>query len=171
MAGVSPADSNRSGDEEEAKVKATWLMIAMCCLLLSSNALAQNSTVDKTRERAEKAKPSDCAKVCFEAAKQLIEASNQLYEGGDAVGGLKLMNDAVAYAKRGTEASIESRKNEKNAEISLRKMAKRMHEIGQSLALEDRAPVFANEKALDDMRDQMLAALFGTPKTSLEEKK
>jgi len=171
VAGLAQADRNRSGNKKEAKVKVTLLMIAVCCLVLSSSVGAQNSTVDKTRERAEKAKPSDCAKVCFEAAKQLVEASNQLYEGGDVTGGLKLINDAVAYAKRGTEASIESRKNQKNAEITLRKMSKRMHDIGQSLALEDRAPVFAAEKTLNDLRDEMLAALFGTPKTSLEEKK
>jgi len=101
----------------------------------------------------------------------LIEASNQLYNGGDADGGLKLMNDAVRYAKRGTEASIQSRKNEKNAEIALRKMAKRMHDVGQSLALDDRAPVFKAEDSVNDLRDQMLAALFGNPKKSLEEKK
>ena len=146
------------------------LTIALWCIVLTASVCAQ-STVDKTREKAENAKPSDCAKVCFEAARQLIEASNQLYSGGDAVQGLKLMNDAVRYAKRGTEASIESRKNEKNAEIALRKMAKRMHEVGQSLALEDRDPVFKAEDQLDDLRDKMLATLFGNPKSSFEEKK
>lgn len=146
------------------------LTVAFSCLLLTANVCAQNS-VEKTEERATNAKPSDCAKVCFEAAKQLIEASNQVYNGGDVAGGLKLMNDAVQYAKRGTEASIESRKNQKNAEIALRKMAKRVHEVGQSLALEDRAPVFADEQQLQDMRDKMLAALFGNPKSSFEEKK
>jgi hypothetical protein len=151
-------------------VRATVLAITACCLMLVTSVCAQN-TVDKTRERAEKANDPECAKVCFEAARQLIEASNQLYNGGDADGGLKLMNDAVRYAKRGTEASIQSRKNEKNAEIALRKMAKRMHDVGQSLALDDRAPVFKAEDSVNDLRDQMLAALFGTPKKSLEEKK
>jgi hypothetical protein len=151
-------------------VRATVLAITACCLVLATSVCGQSS-LDKTRERAEKASNSDCAKVCFEAARQLIEASNQLYSGGDAEGGLKLMNDAVGYAKRGTEASIQSRKNEKNAEIALRKMAKRMHDVGQSLALDDRAPVFKAEDSVNDLRDQMLAALFGNPKKSLEEKK
>ena len=147
-----------------------WLTIAFTCLLLSVNVCAQ-SPVDKAKERAERAKPSDCAKVCFEAARQLVEAANQVYSGGDTAGGLKLMNDAVGYAKRGTEASIESRKNQNNAEIALRKLSKRVHEVGQSLALEDRTPVFADQKVIEDLRDQMLAALFGNPKTSFEEKK
>jgi hypothetical protein len=151
-------------------VRATVLMIIACCLVLVTSVCAQSS-VDKTRERAEKANKSDCAKVCFEAARQLIEAANQLYDGGDVEGGLKLMNDAVSYAKRGTEASIQSRKHEKNAEIALRKMAKRMHDVGQSLALDDRPPVFKAEEAMNELRDQMLAALFGNPKRSLEEKK
>jgi hypothetical protein len=147
-----------------------WLTIAFSCLMLTASVCAQNS-IEKTKERAEKAKPSDCAKVCFEAARQLVEASNQVYDGGDTSGGLKLMHDAVRYAKRGTEASIQSRKNQKNAEIALRKLSKRMHEVGQSLALEDRTPVFDDERAVEDLRDQMLAALFGNPKTSFEEKK
>jgi hypothetical protein len=151
-------------------MRATVLVITACCLFLVASVCAQ-STVDKTRERAEKANTSDCAKVCFEAARQLVEASNQLYNGGDVEGGLKLMNDAVRYAKRGTEASIQSRKNEKNAEIALRKLAKRMHDVGQSLALDDRPPVFKAEESVNDLRDQMLATLFGNPKKTLEEKK
>jgi hypothetical protein len=151
-------------------VRTTVLVTTACWLLLVSSVCAQ-SPVEKTREKAEKSSTSDCAKVCFEAARQLIEASNQLYNGGDAEGGLKLMNDAVRYAKRGTDSSIESRKNEKNAEIALRKMAKRMHEVGQSLALDDRPPVFKAEDSMNDLRDQMLSALFGNPKKSLEEKK
>ncbi len=152
-------------------MKVTWLTIAVLCALLTSTLCAQKSTIDKTKERAEHAKAADCAKVCFDAARQLIEASNQLYAGGDVAGGLKLLNDAVSYAKRGTDASIESRKNQKNAEIALRKMSKRVHDVGQSLALDDRPPVFEIEKTFEDLRDQMLAALFGTPKKSLEEKK
>ena len=151
-------------------MKTRRLMIVMCFVTLAT-CLSAQSTVEKTRERAENAKPSDCAKVCFEAAKQLIEASNQLYSGGDAEQGLKLMNDALRYAKRGTDAAIQSRKNEKNAEITLRKMAKRIHEVGESLALDDRAPVFKVEDQMDDLRDKMLATLFGNPKKSLEGKK
>lgn len=146
------------------------LIVAFVSLMLAANVCAQDS-VEKMRERAAAAKPADCAKVCFEAARQLIEASNLVYSGGDVKQGLKLMNDAVAYAKRGTQASIETRKHQKGAEIALRKMAKRMHDVGQSLALDDRPPVFEDEKVLQDLRDEMLAAIFGTPKKSLEEKK
>ena len=149
-------------------MKRASLIVAVGCIMLAASVCAQDS-VEKTKERASTAKPADCAKVCFEAARQLIEASNQLYSGGDVQQGLKLMNDAVTYAKRGTQASIETRKHQKAAEIALRKMAKRMHEVGQSLSLDDRPPVFEDEKALQDLRDQMLAAMFGVPKKSLED--
>jgi hypothetical protein len=170
MAGEPPVDRHRPRDEKEPQVKRTALMIALCCVVAAASVRAQDS-VQKTRDRAEAAKGGECAKVCFEAARQLIEASNQLYVGGDVPQGLKLINDALAYAKKGTHASIESHKNQKGAEIALRKLAKRMHDVGQSLALDDRPPVFKAEESMNELRDEMLAAMFGAPKKTLEEKK
>src|SRR4051812_43030934 len=98
MASATPVDRNRPRNKEETEMKSTAPIFAML-LFFTVNVCAQDS-VQKTQERAAKAKPSDCAKVCFEAARQLIEASNQLYSGGDVQQGLKLMNDAVAYSKK-----------------------------------------------------------------------
>lgn len=151
-------------------MKKTVLIIA-CSLFLLSVSLCAQEDLAKAREKADHASPSDCAKSCFEAARQLVDASNKEYGDGNVEQGLKLMNDALVYARRGTEASIKTHKNQKNAEIALRKMAKRVHDVSDSLALDDRPPVMEDQKLLERLRDDMLAAMFGSPKKSLGEAK
>lgn len=147
-------------------------------LLASCAAVAQNpapspapaAPADPTahlRERADHAPKQDCAKVCFETAAHLAEASNQEFTNGNVERGQQWMKDAVEYARKGTEASIETRKHQKDAEIALRKLSRRIHDIGDSLALEDRKPVYDDSRAIDDLRDKMLTSMFGTPKKSL----
>jgi hypothetical protein len=155
-------------------VKHELALIGVASLMLSGTVCAQTSQPDpvtRARERAENSSPQDCAKACFESAHQLIESANQQYTAGNEDQGRKLIDDAVSAARRGTESSIKTHKNQKNAEIALRKMAKRMHDIGNSLSLDDRPPAYEAEKVLDKLRDEMLAAMFGTPKKSLGDKR
>ena len=154
-------------------MKRNLALIGLASLLVASVCAqtAQPDAAARARERAEKSSPQECAKACFESAHQLIELANQQYTEGNEKKGQSLIDDAVKAARRGTESSVKTHKNQKNAEISLRKMAKRMHDIGDSLALDDRPPVYEASKAVDKLRDELLVAMFGTPKKSLEEKK
>ncbi len=136
-------------------------------------ATSDHAPMDPTyliRGRADRASKKECAKVCLEAAAQIAEASDQQFTAGNVVIGQQWIKDAVAYAQKATAASLETHKNQKKAEIELRKLSKRMHDIGDTLAIEDRQPVYDASKTVDGLRDQMLTALFGTPKKSLEEK-
>jgi hypothetical protein len=149
-------------------------VIGLASLLFAAGLCAQSAPVnpaEKALERAEKSSPHDCAKACFESAHQLIELANKQYGDGNVDQGHKLISEATEAARRGTESSIKTHKHQKNAEIGLRKMAKRLHDIGDSLSLEDRPPAYAAEKVFDKLRDDMLTAMFGTPKKSLEDKK
>ncbi len=130
-----------------------------------------NDPAHALRERADRASTSDCAKVCFEAAAHIAEASNEAFTVGNVELGQKWMKDAVEYARKGTKASVQTHKNQKGAEISLRRLSKRIHDIGDSLSLEDRPPVYQEAKTVDGLRDECLTSMFGTPKKTLEEKK
>ncbi len=152
----------------------TRMIVGVLLLTAASASAAQHHPVEdpsmRYRQRADSASPGDCARVCFEAATQVAEASNRKFSEGDVETAQKWMKDAVEYARKGTEASIQTHKRQKEAEIQLRKLSKRIHDIGDSLSLDDRPPVYEESKAVDRLRDQMLTAMFGTPKKTLEDK-
>ncbi len=149
-------------------------MLLLPIVLLGQTKPAPAPTVDpslKYREKADHANDKDCAKDCFDAAAHVAEAANKAFTDGNVELGHKWMHDAVEYARKGTEASIKTRKHQKHAEISLRKLSKRIHDIGDTLSVDDRPPIYQDSKTVDGLRDEMLKAMFGTPKKSLEDDK
>ena len=81
------------------------------------------------------------AKLCLEYAHVQLEAANGLFNDGDADQGQADIREVVGYARKGAEAASSSGKHLKDTEIKLRKLADRMHDIGETLAFEDRQPV------------------------------
>ncbi len=143
--------------------------IIIVLLALSAAGLA-DEPLAKLKQKADTGSASDCAKECMKYAERLVEEADKQFTAGTVDQGQKTMAEAVQYAQKGTKASIQSRKHQKHTEISLRKMAKRMTDIAQSLELDDRAPVQQGEKQIEKLRDELLSAMFGNPKKSLEDK-
>ncbi len=169
MEGQAPVDSDRSGDAEEAEVK-RYFTIGLLILTLGMIALAEEP-LDKQRAKADSAKPGDCAKICIKVAQRLAEISNSQFEAGTVEVAQKTMQDAIAYAERGANGAIESHKHQKDADIELRKLAKRMRDIAESLSVDDRQPILDGVKKIEKLRDQVLTAMFGNPPSSFQEKK
>jgi len=67
----------------------------------------------------------------------------------------------VHYVSHMVDCSLQSRKGEKNAEIDLRKLARRMTDIMQTLDSEDRPHLANSLGELEKQRDRLLRAMFG----------
>ncbi len=75
----------------------------------------------------------------------------------------------VEYGRKAADAASTSGKHLKQTEIELRKLRKRMHDIAETLAVDDRPPL---QKAVDDIeqiRSDLLARMFG-PQAEPKEK-
>ncbi len=66
----------------------------------------------------------------------------------------------MGYAQRGAQGSIASKKNRKQAEISLRKLSRRLTDLARLLELEQRAPLESDVAMLEKLRSQLLSSLF-----------
>ena len=145
------------------------LVIAATTLLAQAPPSVPPDPAAGARAKADRGSKQDCTRSCFEASSEIVEAANGQFSQGNVELGQKWMKDAIEYARKGTQAAIDTRKHQKEAEITLRKLSKRIHDIGDSLALDDRPPVYEESKAIDTLRDEMLTAMFGTPKKTLED--
>ncbi len=144
-----------------------WKVLLLATVLATS-AVAGAQEGD-LRSRADAAKGGDCARVCIEFARNLVEQSNNSFTSGNVDIAQKQMTEAVQYAQKGAEAAMQSHRRQKHVEIALREMANRVDDIKKSLNFEDQAPLDHHIAKLNDLREKVLDEMFGNPRKSFEE--
>jgi hypothetical protein len=124
---------------------------------------------DHAKAVAETTTGEPCTEVCLDAAKKLAELSNQNFTDGHVEPAQAAMADAGKYAEKAGRASIDTRKRQKQTEIGLRRLTKRMKDIVQTLNFEDRPPVEQIIKSVEAVRSDLLLNMFGNPKKTFEQ--
>lgn len=120
---------------------------------------AQNPAELKTR--ADAAHGGEQAKLCLEYAHVQLEVANTLFNNGDADKGQADIAEVVEYSRKAADAASTSGKHLKDTEIKLRKLAERMHDIGETLAFEDRQPVRDAVQQLEKIRSDLMIKMWG----------
>lgn len=134
---------------------------AVILFLLTSMALAADESLPALKARADAAHGGEQAKLCLEYAHRLLEDANSLFTNGDVEKGQGEVGEVVEYVHKAADAASFSEQHLKHTEIGLRKLAKRLHDIAETLTVEDRPPL---QKAVDDIeqiRSDLLTRMFG----------
>jgi uncharacterized protein (DUF885 family) len=128
---------------------------------------ALKAEADKAVARAEAANPKDCTKDCLEAARKLVDLSDQYFTLGNVQNAHAAMNDAGRFALKAGRSSIETKKRRKDTEIGLRKLQWRISQIEETLNFDDRASVHQIVTSISKTRSDILMSMFGEPKKEL----
>jgi len=129
-------------------------------LALAGPALATDSPAE-LKARADAATGATQAKLCLEYAHVQLAVADNLFNQGEVEKGQAEIREVVDYAHKAANAASASGKRLKETEIDLRKLTKRMHDIGESLAFEDRDPVRKAVEEIDQIRSQLLVRMWG----------
>lgn len=129
-------------------------------LLPATLALGSTETLPELKAKADAARGGEQAKLCLDYARRDLEAANDLYTKGDVDKAQAEIREVVEYAHKGADAATSSGKRLKQTEIALRELAKRMHDIGDSLSFEDRPPVRQAVDDIEGVRSDLLAKMF-----------
>jgi hypothetical protein len=129
--------------------------------LLSSIALAATESLPALKARADAAHGGEQAKLCLEYDHRLLEDANALFTNGDVDKAQREVAEAVEYGRKAAGAASSSGKHLKQTEIDLRKLSKRLHDIAETLAVEDRPPLLKAVEDLEQIRSDLLARMFG----------
>ena len=132
-------------------------------LLLALAALADDRSIDQLKAEAERA-GNDQAKACAEVAERLISVADKQFTDGESVKGHATVQEILQYATRARDLAIKTRKKMKETEIHLRRSRRALENMRRTLAAEDRPPVEAVEKKLEQFGEDILEAMFAPPK-------
>jgi hypothetical protein len=130
-------------------------------LLLVGVVAATAQNAEELKARADAARGPNQVKPCLDYAHAELEAANQLFNNGDADQGQANVLEVVKYSRKAADAAASSGKHLKDTEIKLRKLADRMHDIGESLAFEDRQPVRQAVDELQKIRSDLMVKMWG----------
>jgi hypothetical protein len=120
----------------------------------------QEPTIDELKARLANASVADRPPLCIRISERQLGAADRLYIAGDSEQAKAALAEVVAYSELARDYAIQSRKHEKQSEIAIRKMARKLADIKHTVAHEDQEEVQKAFDRLERVRDDLLAAMF-----------
>ncbi len=143
--------------------------LAAVLLLTVVAAGSSNLSLEQLKARADAASGKDQARFCLDYVHGELDLAVSQFNQGDMEKGQASIAEAVTYAQKGVDAAIASGKLQKQTEIELRKISKRLHDLAEALPFDDRASVQGAVEKIEELRSRLLTSMFG-PQAEPKEK-
>jgi hypothetical protein len=139
------------------------LFIFVFTALAALNAGAQRN-IEQMKGAAERASGGQQAKLYAELARELVGVADQQFTQGVPQQGQSTVQDVVQYASKARDVSVHSHGKIKDTEIILRETQRKLEALKRTLAVEDRPPVEAAKKQIEQFRQDLLDTMFAPKK-------
>lgn len=136
------------------------VVLTLLLLPLASATPRDEPTVDQLKARVSNASVPDKVHICIQIAEKQLELSKKLYETGDIENAQVPLTDVVAFSELARDYSIQSNKHQKQTEISVRVMTRKLKDVMHLLGKEDQPPVADAISRLERVRDDLLGSMF-----------
>ena len=124
------------------------------------SAVAVEPTVEELKAKIASASVNDRPHLCVQVAQKQLAATDKLYAAGEVEKAQATMTDVVAYSELARDYSVQSHKYQKQAEIAVRTMARKLADIKHLVGHDDQAPIQDAINRLQRVRDDLLTAMF-----------
>jgi hypothetical protein len=144
--------------------RSSWVTVAGIVFSLLAVACAlyahAEPTVEELKRQLENTDVKSRPPLCIRISERQLDAAEKSYAEGDNEKAKAALSDVVSFAELARDYAIQSHKHEKQAEIALRKAARRLSDFKHSVSLEDQAPVQSAIERLQRIRDDLLLSMF-----------
>jgi hypothetical protein len=139
-------------------------VIAVLLAFVSASAAAvphrDEASVEELKARLSSASVPDRPHICVEIAEKQLTEVDKLYAASDVERAQASLTDVVTYSEMARDYAIQSHKYQKQAEIAVRGMARRLTGILHSLGGDEQVPVKDAVTKLERVRDDLLSSMF-----------
>jgi|SRR5579871_7261 len=143
-----------------SRCSGSFLLLWMLGIVLSLHAAPADQTTDQLKARFKDASDRDRPKIGVEIARQQMAEADKLYAANDFDKAKDTLTDAVNYAELARDYAIQSHRYQKQSEIAVRGIIRRLNDLLHSLPRENQPPLQDAIKRLQRVRDDLLAAMF-----------
>lgn len=139
-----------------------WMMLAgMLVSALGAFAIPGSAPgVDAMKARLSATNPGDKVHLCVQIAQKQLDEADRQYTASDVEQAQSALTDVVAYSELARDYSIQTHKAQKQTEIAVRSMARKLTAILHTLAHDEQAPVKEAIDRLERVRSDLLASMF-----------
>jgi len=120
----------------------------------------EEPTVEEQKERVADVAVGDRPALCIHISERQLGDADRLYIAGDSEKGQAALADVVAYSELARDYAIQSHKHEKQSEIAIRKMVRKLNDMSHAVSHEDQAQIQSTIDRLQKIRDDLLVAMF-----------
>ncbi len=110
----------------------------------------QSATVEELKTRLTSAR----------AGERQLDAADKFYLTDETEKARSALDDVSSFAEQARDSSIQSHKRQKQTEIAVRRMVRKLFDIKRAVNHEEQVPVEAAIDRLQRVRDDLLAAMF-----------
>jgi len=132
-------------------------------LLISLGTLRARSvepTIAELKARVSSTELRDRPKLCVQIAERQLQETDRLYTASDDQKGVVALDDVVTYSELARDYAIQSHKYQKQAEIAVRGMTRKISDIMHTLPQAEQVPLQKALSRLQRVRDDLLSAMF-----------
>lgn len=117
-------------------------------------------TVEQLKARLASAGARDRPKLCVQIAQQQLAESARQYAANEPEKAQAALTDVVGYSEQARDYSIRAHKNEKQTEIAVRGMTRKLNDMLHTLTNDEQPAVHDAIEHLQRVRDDLLTAMF-----------
>ncbi len=117
-------------------------------------------TVEELKARLSSTSLRDRPHLCVHIAELQMDEADKLYASDDVTKAQNALGDVVAYSELARDYAIQTHKYQKQTEIAVRGITRRLAELAHSLPHNYQAPLHDALNRLQKVRDDLLAAMF-----------
>ena len=139
------------------------LLFAIMVLMITATATPKERnepTVDELKAKISGANSGEKPRLCIELAQLQLKEADKAYATGEIDRAQASLTDVVAFSELARDYAIQSHKHQKQSEIAVRAMTRKLTEILHTLGREDQTAVKDAVGRLERVRDDLLASMF-----------
>ena len=148
------------GGVRSYRVIAVAALLALVAVTTVAALPTQEPSLEDLKARASSASIGDRPHLCVQIAERQLNATDKLYANADVDKAQATLADVVSYSEQARDYAIQSHKYQKQTEIAVRTMARKLVDIRHAVAHSDQEPLQAAISRLQRVRDDLLAAMF-----------
>ena len=135
-------------------------VVALTAALLASPMSAKEQTVEELKARLSDTSIGDRPQLCLQIAERQLDDADKLYAAVESEKAQADLTDVVAFSELARDYAIQSHKHQKQTEIAVRKMTRKLNDLKHSVSRDEQAAVQNAIDRLQRVRDDLLLAMF-----------
>lgn len=136
------------------------ILIVLALLSPATATPRQEPGIDALKSRISSASVGEKPHLCVQVAQMRLNEADKLFAAGDTDKAQAALTDVVAYSELARDYSIQSHKYQKQSEIAVRGMTRKLTDILHTLGQADQSAVKDAVNRLNRVRDDLLASMF-----------